>query len=146
MLRTTPTFGELRVSDTEQVCIVDLVAEPCESLEAPQRAAIDGAEIAVDSPHEILVNKLTALLGRTELRDLQDVQALLDAGVDLTAALRDAPKKDGGFSPLTLAWVLQSFEIGPLARALGWSRDQAAALDGFRRQLIDRLTRSAAPE
>ena len=96
--------------------------------------------------HEILAAKLTALLGRTELRDLIDVQALMDAGTDLVAALRDAPKKDAGFSVLTLAWVLRSFEVRPLTRALGWSDEMTEGAEAFRHHLIDRLTQIARPE
>ncbi|OFW25931.1 MAG: hypothetical protein A3G21_15335 [Acidobacteria bacterium RIFCSPLOWO2_12_FULL_66_21] len=99
-----------------------------------------------DDLNEILVAKLAALLGRVELRDLQDVAALLKAGGDLIAALRDAPKKDAGFSAMTLAWVLESYEPRPLARALGWSEREASDIDGFRRELIERLTRAARPE
>ena len=95
--------------------------------------------------HEILAAKLTALLGRTELRDLIDVQALMDAGADLVAALRDAPKKDAGFSVLTLAWVLP-FEVRPLTRALGWSDEMTEGAETFRHDLIDRLTQIARPE
>ena len=138
-------FGELRVSDRDDVCIVDLVAEPFASLDRPQRRTIDDAVIAVDSMHEILVAKLTALLGRTELRDLVDVQALVDAGTDLIAALRDAPKKGAGFSAMTLAWVLHAFNPEPLGRALGWSEAQVAGVEAFRTQLIDRLTEISRP-
>ena len=81
VLRTAPTFAELRVSDGAEVCVVDLVAEPLAPLEPPHRVALDDAAIAVDSMHEILVSKLTALLSRTELRDLVDVQALVGAGL-----------------------------------------------------------------
>jgi hypothetical protein len=109
-LRTAPAFAELRMGDGSDVCIVDLVAEPLPPIEPPQSAEVQGARIAVDTRHEILVNKLTALLSRSELRDLQDVKALLDAGGDLEQALADAPAKDAGFSVLTLAWVLKSFE------------------------------------
>jgi hypothetical protein len=146
VLRTAPQFGQLRVSDGEAVCIVDLVAEPAASIEPPLRVAIDGTEIAVDSLHEILVSKLTALLGRTELRDLIDVQALIAAGGALDAAVRDAPKKDAGFSAMTLAWVLHTFEVGPLARALDWSPQQIAEADAFRQQLRDRLKEIARPD
>ena len=44
VLRTTPTFGQLRVSDDEDVCIVDLVAEPFASIEPPSHANIGGVE------------------------------------------------------------------------------------------------------
>ena len=101
--------------------------------------------IRVLAKHEILVAKLTALLGRTELRDLVDVQALIEVGTDLLAALRDAPKKDAGFSAMTLAWVLHGFEVAPLARALGWSEARAAAGDAFRRELIGLLMNISRP-
>lgn len=115
------------------------------ALEPPRPATIDGTEISVDSMREILVAKLTALLGRTELRDLVDVQALLAAGMDLTAALRDAPRKDGGFSAMTLAWVLHSFDPRPLALALGETEEHALRLDVFRVNLIEQLTRATLP-
>lgn len=145
-LRTAPAFAELRVSDGNDVCIVDLVAEPFPPVEPPLQAKIGDATIVVDSMHEILVAKLTALLSRTELRDLVDVRALLEAGADLTAAVRDAPRKDTGFSAMTLAWVLHTFQAGPLARAMGWSEEQTAGIDAWRQQLIDRLTRMTRPE
>ena len=128
------------------LCIVDLVAEPFAPIEPPNHAKIEETEVDVDSVHEILAAKLSALLGRTELRDLADVQALLNAGADLSAAVRDAPKKDAGFSALTLAWVLRDFDVTPLARALGWSGEAASGAEAFREQLIDRLTQIARPE
>jgi hypothetical protein len=85
----------------------------------PAQLAFVGDEvILVDAPHEILVAKLSALLGRSELRDLEDVRALLAAGGDLTGAIADAPRKDAGFSPPMLAWVLEQFPVEALARAL----------------------------
>lgn len=37
VLRTAPAFGELRVSDERDACIVDLVTEPFASIEPPQQ-------------------------------------------------------------------------------------------------------------
>jgi len=145
-LRTAPAFGELRVTDGTDACIVDLVAEPFGPIEPPDRAMIDGTAIAVDSRHEILASKLATLLERSEPRDLVDVKALLDAGEDLQAALRDAPRKDAGFSALTLAWVLKGTDPRPALKALGWSAAELEELLAFRRRLIDRLTSAAAPE
>ena len=122
VLRTAPAFGELRVSDGADTCIVDLVAEPFAPIAPPDRLEIDGSTIAVDSRHEILASKLATLLERSEIRDLADVKALLDAGDDLNSALRDAPMKDAGFSPLTLAWVLRGYDPRPAARALGGTK------------------------
>jgi hypothetical protein len=114
-------------------------------LTALQRRIL-GVPIAVDTAHEILAGKLATLLERSEPRDLVDVKALLDAGGNLEAALRDAPKKDAGFSPLTLAWVLKSVELSPAARVLGWAENDLQALMVFRQWLLDRLTTLAAPE
>ena len=63
-LRTAPAFGELRVSDGTDTCIVDLVAEPFGPIAAPDQAIIDGTAIAVDSRYEILASKLATLLER----------------------------------------------------------------------------------
>lgn len=146
VLRTAPAYAELRVTDQHDVCVVDLVAEPFASLEPPEPTVISGATIAVDTRHEILVSKLTTLLSRSELRDLVDVQALLEAGGDLDRALADAPAKDTGFSALTLAWVLKGFDPRPLALALGWTDERVEPLVAFQRWLLDRLTSAAAPE
>jgi hypothetical protein len=124
---------------------VDLVADPVATIEPPMSATIDGATIEVDTPHEILVNKLCALLGRTELRDLVDVRALLDAGGDFLRGLADAPRKDGGFSPLTLAWLLQGFDVRTLCIEGGLGEVETAGLEEFRQELITRLTEAARP-
>jgi len=54
--------------------------------------------------------------------------------------------KDAGFSPLTLAWVLKSYDPRPAARALAWSDTDTRALVAFRDWLLERLTAAAAPE
>ena len=101
--------------------------------------------ILVDTAHEILTNKLCALLSRAELRDLIDVKALLEAGGDLTRALADAQHKDAGFSPLTLAWVLQGLDLQSLARLTNLGPAETEALAGFLSSLVERLVASAAP-
>ncbi len=145
VLRTSPAFAELRVAHGSDVCVVDLVAEPFGAVEAPRVVSLGPVEVLADSPHEILVAKLTALLGRSEIRDLVDVRALVEAGSDLDRALSDAPKKDAGFSAMTLAWVLEQFEVVPTSLAVGMARDEAERLDRFRRDLIDRLLRVSRP-
>lgn len=145
VVRRHPELVQLRVADDLRAIVVDLVADRAPSLEEPVSVSAGGVSFRLDSPHEILVNKLSALLGRMELRDLIDVQALLESGGDLRRALADAPRKDGGFSPLTLAWVLRSFEAGALAREAGWPPEKAEALVAFRDQLVERLVAEAAP-
>ncbi|MGH9324522.1 MAG: nucleotidyl transferase AbiEii/AbiGii toxin family protein [Vicinamibacteria bacterium] len=145
-IQTGLSFHQLRVSAGSESCIVDLVADPPEVLESPQEHEVGAVTIRVDTPHEILVNKLCALLGRAELRDLIDLRELLARGGELERALRDAPRKDEGFSPLTLAWVLKDTNPAPLARALGWSEAQIQGLSDFHSRLIDELVASGAPE
>jgi hypothetical protein len=105
-----------------------------------------GKRIQVDAPHEILVNKLCALLSRAELRDLIDLRDLLAQGGSLERALGDAPRKDGGFSPLTLAWVLKQTGPRPAARALGWTESQIRDISDFQSTLIERLIAAGSPE
>lgn len=144
-IQRAPSFHCLRVLDGKDVCIVDLVADPVPAVEPPQPLLSDGEPILVDSRHEILVNTLTALLSRSEARDLDDIRALLEDGGDLRLALRDAPRKDGGFSPLSLAWVLQGFRAGAMALSLGWPEEAAQLLDRFRETLIETLLVEARP-
>jgi hypothetical protein len=86
------------------------------------------------------------LLERSEIRDLADVKALLEAGADLETGLRDAPAKDAGFSPLTLAWVLSGYDPRPAAKALGLSDAGVDELVSFNQWLVDWLTHAATPE
>ena len=121
------------------------MADPGEVVAPPEAVFVDGTAIPVDARHEILVNKLCALLGRAEPRDLVDLRRLLEGGGDLATALRDAPRKDGGFSPLVLAWVLQSTSLRKNAISAGMPVDQADALDAYRADLCERLVEMATP-
>lgn len=136
VLRRAPTFCRLRAAVAGEVVLVDLVAEPVPGVFPPELRSLGAAEILVDSRSEILVNKLAALYSRAEVRDLVDVKALVEAGEDLDAALGLVNRKDGGFSPPDLAWVLQTTNVGALAKADGYD---PAPLLAFRDALIGRL-------
>lgn len=138
-LRSMDSFAVLQIRQGDENVVVDLVAEPVASIEPPQGIEFRGVLIFVDSAHEILVNKLCALLHRSELRDLIDIDALLKHGGDLNRALVDAPKKDGGFSALTLGWSLQGWQVAEAARAAGLE-SRAAALEQFSIELLARVT------
>lgn len=90
----------------------------------------EGTSILLDTIHEIMVNKLCTLLSRSEIRDL----------IDLDLGLKHAAQKDGGFSALTLAWVLEKFPLQKLATVAGISAEETLRLDQFRLDLIKRLT------
>jgi hypothetical protein len=146
VLQTAPAFRQLRVSDELTAIVIDLVADRVATIESPARAEIGGVYILVDTPHEILVNKLCALLGRAEGRDLVDVRELLRSGLDLDRALLDAPKKDAGFSPLTFSWVLRQPTIAFALDAAGFDAAARTELLAFRDELIDRVMRAAVPD
>ncbi|MCA8970418.1 MAG: nucleotidyl transferase AbiEii/AbiGii toxin family protein [Planctomycetes bacterium] len=138
-LRVSEAFASLRVSNATESVIVDLIAEPVPSIEAPNNVGLGNVTIQVDTVHELLVNKLCSLLHRSELRDLVDIQALVDHGGDLDRAVRDAPSKDAGFSPLTLGYAISGWNVAEAARA-GGLEDRATELERFRDELLRRVT------
>jgi predicted RNA binding protein YcfA (HicA-like mRNA interferase family) len=134
-LRTSPSYRQYEARKAGEVVVVDLVAEPVPTIEPPVELE---PGVSVDTPHEILVNKLAALYSRNAVRDLYDVQCLLVAGGDLERALRDAPRKDGGVSGPGLAWLLEQWDVRKAAAQSGFDPE---ALDAFRRELIERVLR-----
>ena len=145
VLHRAESFHKLRVTDGDDVVVVELVADPVATVEEPTTLELGGARILVDTEHEILVNKLCALLSRSELRDLIDVGELVAAGGDLRRALSDAPRKDGGFSPLTLAWTLRELPVPSLAAAAGCDEAGIASLEASRDELVARCLDASAP-
>lgn len=145
-LQSGDAFHRLRISDGGEVVVLDLVADPVDVVDPPRTHEWSGTRILVDTPHEILVNKVCSLLGRSELRDLSDVADLLGAGGDLERALADAPRKDTGFSALTLAWCLRSLAIESLAEVAGLDPGTARRLAAIRDELVARITELARPE
>ena len=145
-LQSSEALRSFRVSDGVETAVVDLVADPVPTVEEPRETDWGGVSIRVDTPHEILVNKLCSLVHRSELRDLSDVRDLLQSGGSLERALADAPRKDGGFSPLTLAWLLEGLEIETLGQAVDLSTEQIVGLTSFRNELLARITRLSKPD
>ncbi len=145
-LRRTPAFARLHVEAPDVGAVeVDLVADPVPRVEVTEFVSLDGAEIEIDSKGEIFANKLNALLSRSELRDLIDVEALMDAGLDLRVALEAAACKDGAMSAATLAWVLSSLPVEPLARREGMAESTAIRLVRFRDDLCGALVWLSTP-
>ena len=139
-VRTAPEFRRVLLSRGAESVIVDLVIEHAEQLR-PEKP-LHGI-VRVDPAEEIFANKLCALLGRSEVRDLVDVRALEGLGLSLTEALAAGQRKDGGLTPAQLAWVLSQITIGDEARLPG--RVPPAELRDYLRGLIDRLVRLAHP-
>lgn len=124
---------------------VDLVADPVPRVDAPERSYASGVAIEIDSKREIFANKLNALLSRSELRDLVDVEALMNTGLDLRSGLEAAACKDGAMSAATLAWVLSSLPVAALAQCEGWPAAETLRLSQFHVSLCTELARLSAP-
>jgi hypothetical protein len=137
---TSPDFRRLLMRRAEETVLIDLVRDRVTQL-VPQKPVVRG--IRIDPPEEILANKLCALLGRAEIRDLVDVRALESAGYSVEDAIRGAAEKDAGLSPAQLSWVLGQIRMGEdLIPPGGVSRQD---LLDYLEDLIDRLARLAFP-
>lgn len=98
--------------------------------------------IRLSAVEEIVANKICALLGRWEVRDLIDLLALEREGFRVENHLDDAAKKDGGVTAATLAWVLSSLQI---PEKLPEGFDQPT-LEAFRSELERRMRAVAAAQ
>lgn len=136
----SPGFSRYALTRNGEVLIVDLVLEPV-AQRRPEKLELDG--IRVDPADEILANKLTALVGRLEERDLVDVLFLERTGLRVEDALASAEAKDGGCTPANLAWLLSQIEIPDGARLpAGVTTDE---LREFVSGLVGRLRKLAHP-
>lgn len=103
-----PGFRRTVLRRGDDAVVVDLVFDRAPQI-VREKPTFDG--IRVDPPEEIVANKLTALVGRMEERDLVDLMCLDRAGYAVEPALADALTKDGGCTPATLAWLLSEMSI-----------------------------------
>ncbi len=103
-ITTTPDFHRYLLSRRAESVRVDLVRDRTPVLH-PKRT-VDGVQM--DQVEEIVANKVAALVGRSEVRDLVDLHALEQLGYRVEDYLADARKKDSGVTPATLAWLLSS--------------------------------------
>ncbi|MEO5729171.1 MAG: nucleotidyl transferase AbiEii/AbiGii toxin family protein, partial [Byssovorax sp.] len=115
-VQTEPTIRRRLLERGDDRVMVDLVMD--EAVQGYPDKLLFGA-VRVDPPEEILANKLCTLLSRNEIRDLVDVHALERAGFRVEDAVALAQRKDGGFTPATLAWLLSEIQIGDDARIPG---------------------------
>jgi hypothetical protein len=136
-----PGFKRVVLRRRDEGLVVDLVKDVSSQLH-PEKLERD--HIVVDPADEILANKLTAIVGRAEKRDLIDVMLLERAGNSVEAALPAALAKDGGCTPATLAWLLSEVKI-PDGIELP-AGVPPAELRAYLANLIRRLLVLAAPE
>ncbi len=110
-LRTAPDFHRFRLARGDERELIDLVVDRAPQLDA--RKASFGI-IRVDTLREMIANKLTTLLSRTEVKDVVDLYFLEQAGHDLLAALPDAQTKDGGWEPAVVSMLLKGLQLTEL--------------------------------
>ena len=140
ILRDHPGYKRFAVSAGDDTVVVDTVLERAVQLHA-EKEEYDG--ILIDPRDEILANKLTALVGRMEERDLVDVLCLERAGLRVEDALAPALAKDGGATAATLAWLLSEVRIPDDATLpAGVTPEQLRA---FVLDLVVRFRRAALP-
>lgn len=110
-LRSAPDFHRFRLTRGEEREIVDVVVDRAAQLDS-QKA--DFGTIRVDTLREIIANKLTTLLSRTEVKDVVDLYFLEQAGHDILAAIPDAQAKDGGWDPAVVSMLLDGLDTTEL--------------------------------
>jgi len=142
-LRVFPGFRRYQVEDGEESTLVDIVHESVPQIvpleEKPLR---DG--VRVDSIEDLVANKLCAVLGRSDVKDLVDLYFLSEFGLDVLDHLQAAYGKDGGMEPATLAFVLQQMPTDPRGLLLLRQVD-TGTLAAFRDGLVARLLKLAWP-
>ena len=143
MVQEYPGFRRYRVTGGGESTLVDLVHElAAQVVPLDEKPLID--DVRVDPIRELLANKLAAVLGRGEVKDLVDLYFLDRSGVDPLSGLADAARKDGGMEPTTLAWVLSQVSLrteGLMMEVPLNPQDLAAFRDG----LVERLQRLTWP-
>lgn len=111
LLRDAPTFRRYRISRDELSEIIDVVLDVSPQID-PQKEWIDN--IQVDTLHEIMLNKITTLISRCELKDIVDLYFLEKAGWRVEEHFEEAQQKDGGLDPSMVSLLLDSLTIHEL--------------------------------
>lgn len=141
VVQDAPGFRRSVLAGGRGSVVVDLVLERVPQGD-PDKAWI--GSVRVDTPQEILANKLNTLLSRSEERDLVDVMCLERAGYPVEQALELALAKDGACTPAALAWILSQVTIPP-GHPLP-AEVVAEELAEYVRDLAQRLVQLASPD
>ena len=142
VLRTAPDFHRFRLVRGGERELVDVVVDRAPQLDR-QKATFDG--IRVDTLREIIANKLTTLLSRSEVKDVVDLYFLEQAGHDILAAVPDAKAKDGGWDPAVVSMLLDGLDVTELPPWLLRTLTPADLLD-FLNRLRLAIAAQALPE
>lgn len=139
-----PGFRRFIVRDGLDETMIDIVHEPVAQIVPLEEKPIHGG-LHVDALADLVANKLCALLGRGDVKDLIDLYVLDRVGVDIAAHVGAAQAKDGGLDPSTLSFVLGSMPTDP-SRLLLVDSIAAEDVAAFRDRLVDQLLSMAWPQ
>jgi len=141
ILRTGAGFRRFLLEKGGEQIVLDIVHDTVPQID-PGKGVLDG--IQVDTFREIAVNKVCALLSRSEVKDLVDLYFISRKGLDPVDLLPLGGRKDGGLTPAALAYSLSRIPLDslPADMVVAVSREEVSA---FRDGLVDRLTELAVP-
>ncbi len=143
-IETAPGYRRFVVADGREKTVVDVIHEPVRQVVAFEEKPLVG-RLRVDALDDLIANKLAALLGRGDVKDLVDLYFFeRKLGLDVLDHLEQARLKDGGVEPSTLAWVLRSMQVDT-TRLLLASELQSDQLASFRDDLVRRLLEMSWP-
>lgn len=114
VVRAFPQFRRYHLERGDETLEVDIVLEVAPQTKS-EKDTIDG--IRLDPLDEIAVNKVCTLVGRSEVRDLWDLNQLLERGYDLETLVNLANSKDGGVDLESTVLVLSSLNWDALEQA-----------------------------
>ncbi|MBL7077722.1 MAG: nucleotidyl transferase AbiEii/AbiGii toxin family protein [Kiritimatiellae bacterium] len=109
--RDAPTFSRYQLVRGEDSEIIDMVLDISPQVD-PDKPWID--DVRVDTLHEIVVNKITTLISRCELKDIVDLCFLEKDGYRIEDYFEEAQQKDGGLDPAMVSLLLDSLQITEL--------------------------------
>lgn len=110
-VRTGPGFARLEIAQGAETLRVDVASDASKRLVEEDTYV---GPIRVEGLRDQRANKIVALLGRSELRDLVDLYFIEQAGLPIAEGFPDALVKDAGMDPAWFAWALDQIEIQPL--------------------------------
>jgi hypothetical protein len=142
ILADGPAFRRVLLSGPAgQTLRVDLVHDTVDRIGGPP---VESQGLRLDTLREILINKICAILGRSEPRDLVDLFFLDRVGFRVVNALDDARRKDGGLTPAQLAWAISQVPLDRLLDGL-LVPVSLEELREFRARLVESLERLSFP-
>lgn len=143
-LQTSPGFRRFEVTAGNDQTLFDIVHEVVPQVVPVEDKPVRNG-IRVDSLDDLIANKLCALLGRSDVKDLVDLYFVSESGTDVLDYLGSAHLKDGGMEPAMLAYVLRHMDVNP-ERLLLVKPVTEGALLNYREELVERLLEIAWPK